>query len=173
MNRRDIFFLISLSAILLLGACTRTINTETDDEVCSSPEDTTCTVENNNEQEGQGNPDAVFCTEEDKEIKGCTKEYNPVCGNNEETYGNPCVACQSQEIDWYTLGGCEGPKIGNPMASCESIGGTWIEDVKECEGISEEQCKRLGGTFHECASACRNDPNAEICTLQCVLVCEL
>ena len=55
---------------------------------------------------------------------------------------------------------------------CISEGGNWIESAKECEGISRDYCDELGGNFNECASACRNDPDAMICTLQCVLVCE-
>ena len=54
---------------------------------------------------------------------------------------------------------------------CSENEGIWIEEHKECEGISEEICKELDGEFDACASACRNDPDAEICTKQCVLVC--
>jgi hypothetical protein len=56
--------------------------------------------------------------------------------------------------------------------ACESAEGTWIESAQECEGISAEYCQEIGGNFNECASACRNDPDAQICTMQCVLVCE-
>lgn len=56
--------------------------------------------------------------------------------------------------------------------SCISNGGNWIEDANECEGIDRETCSSLGGNFNECASACRNDPDAMVCTMQCVLVCE-
>jgi hypothetical protein len=55
---------------------------------------------------------------------------------------------------------------------CEAAEGTWVGEANECEYISQEKCEELGGTFNECASACRNDPEAEICTMQCVLVCE-
>jgi hypothetical protein len=56
--------------------------------------------------------------------------------------------------------------------ACESAEGTWIESAQECEGLSAEYCQEIGGNFNECASACRNDPDAQICTMQCVLVCE-
>lgn len=55
---------------------------------------------------------------------------------------------------------------------CVQNGGTWLEEFNECEGISEQACTELGGTFNDCASACRNNPEAEFCTLQCVAVCE-
>lgn len=55
---------------------------------------------------------------------------------------------------------------------CEEHWWFWIEEAYECEWINRETCNELGGNFNECASACRNDPEAEICTLQCVQVCE-
>lgn len=56
--------------------------------------------------------------------------------------------------------------------TCTANGGNWLESPQECEGISNEICEEMGGVLNECASACRNDPGAEICTMQCVLVCE-
>lgn len=56
--------------------------------------------------------------------------------------------------------------------ACLTADGTWLPDTRECEWISKEKCEELGGTYNECASACRNDPTAEICTMQCVLVCQ-
>lgn len=55
--------------------------------------------------------------------------------------------------------------------SCSAAGGTWLAEHQECEYISAEWCADQGGEFSECASACRHDPNAEICTMQCVQVC--
>jgi hypothetical protein len=43
--------------------------------------------------------------------------------------------------------------------------------VNECEGISQDLCNELGGNFDSCASACRNNPDSDICTMQCVIVC--
>jgi hypothetical protein len=56
--------------------------------------------------------------------------------------------------------------------ACVSENGKWSAEYKECEGISKATCETIGGKFNECASACRHDPKAEICTMQCVLVCE-
>ena len=58
-------------------------------------------------------------------------------------------------------------------AICDIYGGSWLVEFNECEFISEEQCSMIGGNFQECESACRHDPDAEICTQQCVLVCSI
>lgn len=60
----------------------------------------------------------------------------------------------------------------NFSEECKNIGGNWIESFNECEGISGADCIRFNGEFNECASACRNDPSAEICTMNCVAVCK-
>jgi len=57
--------------------------------------------------------------------------------------------------------------------SCQESGGTWLAEHAECEYISPKWCEAASGTFAECESACRHDPEAEICTLQCVPVCSL
>lgn len=48
---------------------------------------------------------------------------------------------------------------------------TWLEEFNECEYISQNWCDENWWNFNECESACRNDPEAEFCTLQCVPVC--
>ena len=63
------------------------------------------------------------------------------------------------------------PKKMSPQGFCQSNGGNWLPEFIECEGISSDQCKVIGGEFKECESACRHDPKAEVCTLQCVPVC--
>ncbi len=54
---------------------------------------------------------------------------------------------------------------------CENAGGTWLDEFNECEYVGQEWCENKGGEWKECESACRNNPEAEICTMQCVLVC--
>lgn len=60
---------------------------------------------------------------------------------------------------------------GDIAASCISSGGNWIAEYGECEHASQEWCADAGGEFDACTSACRNDSDAEICTMQCVPVC--
>jgi hypothetical protein len=47
----------------------------------------------------------IYCTEEQKQAEFCTLEYMPVCGNDNNTYGNKCAACASG-IDYYIDGEC-------------------------------------------------------------------
>jgi hypothetical protein len=56
---------------------------------------------------------------------------------------------------------------------CTSKGGTWSEQYKECTGIDSDSCRAIGGSYDECASPCRNDPNAQVCIMMCVQVCKL
>lgn len=63
------------------------------------------------------------------------------------------------------------PKLTSNEDHCIGANGVWVQEANECEGLSQPQCEELGGTFNECASACRNDPTAEMCTMQCVIVC--
>lgn len=112
----------------------------------------------------------------------CTRDYRPVCGEVEiqcittpcdplkTTFANECEAENAGATN-ITEGACVDEEP-NPEGACLSFDGNWIEETQECEGMGRDQCESLGGTFNECASACRNDPDAEMCTLQCVLVCQ-
>lgn len=56
---------------------------------------------------------------------------------------------------------------------CESNSGVWYASSNICEinSFSENMCVARGGEWNGCASACRHDKDAEVCTLQCVLTC--
>ncbi len=66
----------------------------------------------------------------------------------------------------------ENTKSINVGKICLKNNWKWIETANECEWISEEICKELEWNFNSCASACRNNPEATICTMQCIQVCE-
>lgn len=115
----------------------------------------------------RNNPDTQICTKQCvpvcklnliiNDFDSCVKAGNPTtrnipahCIHNNQTF--------VQELDTKEM--------------CNLFNGKWLSDYNECEGISQDQCKATNGTFYECESACRNDPNAEFCTLQCVQVCK-
>ncbi|MBU0472269.1 MAG: hypothetical protein KKF89_01865 [Nanoarchaeota archaeon] len=90
----------------------------------------------------------------------CVAEGNPVM----ESYPRQCQADEktfTEEINEESI-----------ETICSELGGEWIETANECENINEADCLNIGGNFNECASACRNNPEAQMCTTQCVLVCE-
>lgn len=49
----------------------------------------------------------IICTPEQKNADICTMQYEPVCGSDSRTYGNSCVACQSETVESYTQWECE------------------------------------------------------------------
>ena len=49
----------------------------------------------------------IACTPEQKNADFCTMQYEPVCGSDSRTYGNSCVACQSDTVESYTMWECE------------------------------------------------------------------
>lgn len=111
----------------------------------------------------------------------CTREYRPVCGAIQvQCIRAPCPPinttfsnlCEAQAAGAFNIhsNACTAEEV-NPESACLTFDGTWIQESQECEGMPQEMCVQLGGTFNECASACRNDPDAEICTMQCVQVC--
>jgi hypothetical protein len=55
--------------------------------------------------------------------------------------------------------------------ACTDAGGKYLALFNECENVSGAACTAMGGTFDECASACRHAPEAVMCTAQCVPVC--
>lgn len=59
--------------------------------------------------------------------------------------------------------------------NCEKLSGVWypLENICEVNQLSKKECVEKGGEYNPCASACRHDPKAEVCTLQCVLTCTI
>lgn len=121
------------------------------------------------------------------------KEIVPKEGNNIEIVGgdkdeNGCIG--SAGYSWCEVKNkclriweekCEveneiTPNAGNMNQNiCESKGGVWylVDNICEKNSLSKDSCISEGGEFNECASACRHDPNAEVCTMQCVVTCTL
>jgi hypothetical protein len=77
------------------------------------------------------------------------------------------------------IGACASPATPTPQVfdgaaaerACGDAGGKYVTEFRECENVSAASCKAMGGSFNECASACRHMPEGTMCTAQCVPVC--
>lgn len=49
----------------------------------------------------------IYCTDGEKQADACNMVYDPVCGDDDKTYWNSCVACSSKNIDYYTPWECQ------------------------------------------------------------------
>ena len=45
--------------------------------------------------------------DEDNRPEVCTREYMPVCGDDNETYSNACIACSDDAVAAHRPGSCE------------------------------------------------------------------
>ena len=71
-----------------------------------------------------------------------------------------------------TLNGWKATNTPKTDTGCEESGGTWLPEHNECEYTGKQWCDEKDGEWKECESACRHDPEAEMCTMQCVPVCQ-
>ena len=78
---------------------------------------TACSVQNDSKH---------ICTNDDKIHMACSKQLDPVCGNNGKTYSNGCMACASREIDSYEQGACKENPITN-FRECIAAGNPAME----------------------------------------------
>lgn len=54
----------------------------------------------------------------------------------------------------------------------EMAGRMFEAGMQRVSEMTQAVCENGGGRWNECASACRNNPEAEACTMQCVQICE-
>jgi hypothetical protein len=118
------------------------------------------------------------------DVSACTREYMPVCGlvdvvcvqapcnPVQVTFANSCEAQNANATILYE-GECRDNLSREEQleGACLSFDGRWNAAYAECEYMPAQMCEDLGGQFNGCASACRHDPDAEMCTMQCVQVC--
>jgi len=86
---------------------------------------------------------------------------------------NKCLRIWEETCEATATTSIEQKLIIKNESTCTSNSGTWYSKTNLCEinSLSENECVQKGGEFNSCASACRNNPDAEVCTLQCVLTC--
>jgi len=104
----------------------------------------------------------------DKDIHGCIGS----AGYSWCEVKNKCLRVWEEKCESISTG-TENKITANSSEKCLANNGVWypVENVCEINSLSQEGCLAKGGVFNECASACRHDPKAEICTMQCVLTC--
>jgi hypothetical protein len=99
--------------------------------------------------------------------KPCTREYNPVCGCDNNTYGNECEA-KKNGVTRYTRGECnkneerENDRCNDGVPKdelCLAHFSRWfyIKDKNQCELISYSGCNRKGfDTQTDCEQCIKN-----------------
>jgi hypothetical protein len=96
------------------------------------------------EVEGQ----KYYCQPSDRNAEFCAMVYDPVCANNQETYGNICTACIDPEVEYYTFGECE--TIEDPIYFCNPED----REAQACVMIYDPVCADSGETYSNSCLAC-------------------
>lgn len=157
-----------VAAILIIGAGFIVWAASTD----TSPRPESATPNPSTEQ--ACTTDAMMCpdgTAVGRTGPNCSFAPCPQATSSEEVEANPLPAPQDgSQLD---MGVGDGSLPQASGQACIREGGTWDPQYEECVGVRPAQCQTIGGVYNECASACRHNPEAEVCTLQCVQVCQM
>lgn len=165
--KKGLIIMMILSFVLLftLSGCKEDVQQPTLEKMkyCETVDDCACGTLKTDGSCFAGNKDYVNTQEQCPDFcSGIAGNLKLTCENNQ---------CKQESILPAQKDEITKPSIAQVQADCIESNGKWNEEYKECTGISQTQCTNLGGTFDECASACRHNPEAEACIMMCVQVC--
>jgi hypothetical protein len=146
------------------------------DEVVNSEPATLLKIENEFEIENAEPAhvapiEEVFCRGEWRVVEECELKDEEVKGITDEVI----VVDEKTELEIkedQILLEVKAKIQGERAVKCTESGGSYDLSNDECLGVSGAMCTDIGGAWNECASACRNNPEAVVCTMQCVQICE-
>lgn len=167
MNKSKIVF-ITLSAILLITLFFLIIkNQKIDTENISIPPNYTLSNYTIAEVTNISCNKSLECVTPVNYLMISSCPYTSLCIDNKCNVVCPGI---NKSFDYK---GAQEKITNDKINSCAQKSGVWYSKEGTCEvnQLSESQCKASGGEFNGCASACRHDSKAEICTTQCVLTC--
>jgi len=142
------------------GACDPEVDNNPADDEPQAPDDTAR---------------LAFTTCTDPRPEMCTKEYNPVCGENKDgervTQSTGCTACANPSIVGYWPGSCEQPPSDTPSSACadnedqymSQIGPACVTRASEADIKAWAQCTDASTCGSDrCAIAARTTNGPEI-----------
>ena len=97
----------------------------------------------------------------------CTREYMPVCGDNNETYSNGCVACSNESVTAHKPGACSEEDSLAPQTPPEA---PTIPDVDHELPVEEADLPQVASAPRS-AVVCDTNNRPEFCTMHYAPVC--
>jgi len=182
MKLASVIIAVTFAAALLLAGCASAPGTGKETGYCSQDEDCHyywyaggCYTQEYMEAELAKNAQSGLSPSEAPKIPGasCTCERNACVMHalpSNGTSPNPACTADAKLCPDGSYVVRTGPDCW--FAPCPAPSGNSTPPSPPAEKMTRELCESARGHWDECASACWDKPEAEICTLQCVQLCE-